>query len=104
MIRQPELRGSPLPSGSPDATAGGSMNQVVSFGTTPALDALLLPDGRRCSEVSQGELYAVIAKLVPHFSHNWGRNDVLAAYSRHLETIGAAASRAAVAAYLEANK
>ena len=87
-------------------------NQITSFGgaaathfgSSPDLENLLLPSGRRCSEVSQGELYAVIAKLVPHFSHNWGRSDVLAAYSRHLETIGAAASRAAISAYLEAHK
>lgn len=82
-------------------------NQITSAAAThfgSSLENLPLPSGRRCSEVSQGELYAVIAKLVPHFSHNWGKNDVLAAYSRHLETIGAAACRAAISAYLEANK
>ena len=87
-------------------------NQITSFGgaaathfgSSPDLENLLLPSGRRCSEVSQGDLYAVIAKVVPEFKHTLGRNDALALYSRGLQEIHDTAGRAAVAQFLEANR
>lgn len=55
------------------------MTTVTSFGTTPALDALRLPDGRKVSEVDQGPLYGEFDRLaVPGFRHQLGRTDAVA--------------------------
>jgi hypothetical protein len=74
------------------------------FGGSPDLENLPLPGDRRCSDLSPGELYGELAKIVPGFDHHWGKNDALAAYSRHLEKIAAEAGQTTISAYLEANK
>jgi hypothetical protein len=77
------------------------MNQVVSFGSSPALDNLRIPDGRRIGDLSHGEVYAVLGGLgIDGFNHNLGRADAIAAYSRHLEKIAHAAGEAAIAAWM----
>ena len=63
------------------------MNTITSFGTTPSLEDLKLPDGRRCGDVGQGELYGAIARVVPEFKLTLGRNDALSLYSRRLQEI-----------------
>jgi hypothetical protein len=74
---------------------------ITSFGTTPSLDNLRIPDGRRIGDLSHGEVYAVLSGLgIDGFSHNLGRTDAIAAYSRHLEKIAHAAGEAAIAQWM----
>jgi hypothetical protein len=87
-----------------EITSLASTGTTMQFGSSPDLENLLLPGNRRCGDLSQSILYGELAKLVPGFSHNWGKNDALAAYSRHLGKIAAEAGQAAISAYLEANK
>jgi hypothetical protein len=77
------------------------MNQAVAFGSSPALDKLLLPSGRLVNDTDHGALYGELAKLdIPGFSHSKGRQDNIAAYAAHLEAIAAAAGTAAIAAWM----
>jgi hypothetical protein len=75
---------------------------ITSF--SPALDALRLASGQKVTEADQGFLYSELARIVPNFSHNLGRADAVALYARHLQAIHDEAGRAAVAAWLAANK
>lgn len=77
------------------------MNTVTTFGTTPALDNLRAPDGRRIGDLEHGEVYSILGGLgVEGFSHGQGRTDNIAAYARHLEKIADAAGQAAIAAWM----
>jgi hypothetical protein len=81
------------------------MNQIVSFGSSPALDGLRLPDGRKVADVDHGPLYGEFARLgISGFSHAKGRQDNIAAYAAHLEAIAAAAGQAAIAAWMETKR
>lgn len=81
------------------------MNTVTSFGTTPSLDRLLLPDGRRVSEVDQGPLYGEFDRLaVPGFRHQLGRTDAIAGYGRFLQSIFDEAGQKALDAFMAANR
>jgi hypothetical protein len=52
-----------------------------------------------------GPLYGEFGRLgVPGFRHQLGRTDAVALYARHLQSIHDEAGRAAVAAWLAANK
>jgi hypothetical protein len=77
------------------------MNTVTSFGSTPALDDLRVPDGRRIGDLSHGEVYTVLGSLgIDGFNHNLGRTDAIAAYSRLLEKIAHTAGEAAIAQWM----
>jgi hypothetical protein len=80
------------------------MSTITTFGSTPSLEDMKLPGDRRCGDLSQGPLYGEFAKLVPEFNHTLGRTDALALYSRRLQAIHDEAGKAAVAAWLAANK
>jgi hypothetical protein len=98
------VRGSPPPSvGRADTAPGDTVSQQISS-FSPVLDALLLPNGQKCSEADQGFLYGEIARLVPSFSHNLGRVAAIEKYASHLRGIYDTAGKAAVTAFLEANK
>jgi hypothetical protein len=99
--RQLQQRGSPPPSGSPDDTAPADMSTITTFGTTPALDSLRLPDGRRVGDVPRGEIYSILGGLgIDGFDHHNGLTTNIAAYARHLEKIAGAAGTAAIAAWM----
>jgi hypothetical protein len=77
---------------------------VPSF-TPPAPADFVLPSGKAVSTVSHGELYSELDRLkVRGFSHAAGRADNERAYAEHLRGIHDEAGRAAVAAWLAANK
>lgn len=78
------------------------MAQISSF--SPVLDALRLPSGQKVSEVEMGPLYGELGRLVPGFSHNLGRVAAIEKYAAHLQAIHDEAGRAAVAAWLAANR
>jgi hypothetical protein len=84
--------------------AGDSVTQITSF-SPPASEPLKLPDGRPVDSVDMGPLYGEFGRLgVPGFRHQLGRTDAVALYARHLQSIHDEAGRAAVAAWLAANK
>jgi hypothetical protein len=77
------------------------MSEIVSFGSSPSLDNLRLPDNRRLGDLSQGEFYAALSKLgIPNFKHTAGRQDNAAAYAAHLEAISHAAGEVAIAGWM----
>jgi hypothetical protein len=64
------------------------MNTITSFGSTPALDNLRVPDGRRVGDLSHAETYSILGGLgIEGFSHNLGRADAVALYGRFLQSI-----------------
>jgi hypothetical protein len=104
-IRQLQLRGSPPPSGSLGDTAGADMAPITSFGTSPWMNDLRIPDGRKIGDLEHGEVYAVLGSLgIDGFSHNLGRIDAIPKYADHLQSIHDEAGRAAVTAWLAANR
>jgi hypothetical protein len=80
------------------------MNTVTSL-TPPVPAELTLPDLRPLSAVGHGELYGEFDRLkIRGFVHQLGRTDAIAKYASHLQAIHDEAGRAAVAAWLAANK
>jgi hypothetical protein len=76
------------------------MANITSFGTPPALNSLLLPDGRRCGDVGQAELCTLFSKYgIDDFAHSRGLGNV-ELYARHLEKIAAEAGQRAIAAWM----
>jgi hypothetical protein len=81
------------------------MSEIVSFGSSPSLDNLRLPDNRRLGDLSRGEFYAALSKLeIPNFKHTAGRQDNAVAYSTFLESIAHAAGEAAIASWMAAHR
>jgi hypothetical protein len=81
------------------------MTQQITSLSPPPPEPLLLPDGRAAETVPHGELYGELDRIkVPGFSHRAGRTDNERAYAEHLRGIHDEAGRAAVAAWLAANK
>ena len=77
------------------------MNTVTSFGNSPALDNLRLPDNRKLGDLDHFQLYAALSTLgIPNFAPTKGRQDNIAAYAAHLEAIADAAGQAAIAAWM----
>jgi hypothetical protein len=86
-------------------TSQNSLVGTTTFGSSPELENLKLPDGRRCGDLPHGTLYGELSRLIgPGFDYHWGKYEALAAYSRFLEKIAQEAGQAAVSAYLETNK
>lgn len=80
------------------------MAEITSL-TPPAPAELTLPNGRKLSDVGHGELYGELDRLkVRGFSHRNGRTDNERAYAEHLRGIHDEAGKAAVAAWLAANR
>jgi hypothetical protein len=78
---------------------------VITSFSEPGPPALVLPDGRRVSEVEHGELYTELDRLqVKGFSHRAGRTDNERAYAQHLAALAQEAGQKAIAEWLTAHR
>jgi hypothetical protein len=77
------------------------MNAITSFGTSPALDNLRVPDGRRVGDLSHAESYSILGGLgIDGFDHRKGLQDNIQAYASHLEKIASEAGQKAISFWM----